>query len=86
MVQVQEGMTGSLVVSQTGKKDAMRVLALSMMGSSSMTKRTEFMSDTETIVSLMRAGMVSTQGRSNEWGDTWSSPLLSMVALGSLDE
>ena len=50
-----------------------------------MTKRTEFMSDTETIVSSMRAGMDSGTESLNEKGDAWSSPLPSVVALGSLD-
>ena len=75
----------SLVASQTGKMDAMRVSALSGRASSSRTKRTELTSTTETQVSFTRAGMDSGSGRPDEWGDAWSSPLPSVVALGSLD-
>ena len=54
----------------------------------------EFINDKEnrvhighrTVMSSMRAGMDLTLGRSNEGGNTWSSPLPSVVTLGSLDE
>ena len=77
--------TRSLAASQTRKRDAMRASALSMMESSSITKRIEFMSDTETVVSLMSSGIDMRSETSKDWGDAWSSPLLSVVALESLD-
>ena len=67
--------TRSLVASQTGIRDAIRASALSMMGSSSITKRMEFTLEAATVISSTKAEMVSTKGRSNEGGDAWSSPL-----------
>ena len=64
----------------------MRACTLLMMESLLMMKRMEFMSDVATASFLMRAGMVCNSGNADDGGDARSSPLLSVVALGSLDE
>ena len=65
----------------------MRARALSGMERLLITNRIELMSDTETLSSAMSSGMVMSSGSSeDDGGDAWSSPLPSVVALGSLDE
>ena len=80
----------NLAASQTGMSVARIVRAFSRMGSSSITKRREFTSAALTCSSSTSCGMWSGENRSSSRseegsrGDAWSSPLPSVVALGSL--